>query len=63
MRIIKYFCNLIRKPNRDPETKEAEDREWTACVACKYNEQCCRHNYGYGCYEGEGWTEKDLETD
>ena len=29
MRIIKYFRNLISKPNHNPETKEVEDREWT----------------------------------
>lgn len=63
MRIIEYFRNLISKLNHDSETKEVEDREWTACVACKHHEQCCGHNYGYGCYEGEEWIEKDLRIE
>lgn len=27
--------------------------EWIGCGGCTLNEQCCRKQYGLGCYDGE----------
>lgn len=46
--LLCYFpnCNVVQQHLGD---------KWVCCVNCKYQDECCSKQFGFGCYDGENY--------
>lgn len=40
---VSYDCHSLQK---------YLGHKWTRCGNCKFSDECCSKNYGFGCYNG-----------